>query len=313
MMVDYIVELGLDAIKNELMTANEQKAIKERIKEFIMRQKEINVNCTLEEELNFEGLANYLRSDLLEDVQVLLFGSSTERIVAQKAVMSKATTYAQAKTKLSCARAQKMTETAINILRSFYRSQMSRTSRFASTEVIDSVNEATEQQLIKQTAKLAELIEKSIERCVNNFTNMPEQYAQNKESQETYSHDDEETVIVFLIDESGEMVLDSPRYFALLDWISKGCNDIFRVSIEDRSLDADKEILEKIQQKVSQGYVLSESEEQQYTYIQGKIQRRNNQIELQQKACTLFLKDGVMRHYCNLESKTNPQFCITIA
>ena len=180
MMVDYIVELGLDAIKNQLMTANEQKAIKERIKEFIMRQKEINVNCTLEEELDFEGLANYLRSDLLEDVQVLLFGSSTERIDAQKAVMSKATTYAQAKTKLSCTRAQKMTETAINILRSFYRSQMSRTSRFASTEVIDSVNEATEQQLIKQTAKLAELIEKSIERCVNNFTNMQGQYAQNR-------------------------------------------------------------------------------------------------------------------------------------
>lgn len=304
MIVDYIVELGLDVIKSELITANEQKAIKEWMKKFIAQQEGPNVNCTLEEEIDFEGLANYLRSDLLEDVQVLLFGSSTERIVAEKVVMSKAITYAQAKTKLSCDRAQKMTETAIDILRSFYRSQMSRELRFASAEVVDSVNDATERQLTRQTAKLAELIEKSIERCVNTFTNMQEQNAQNKENSGAYSRDGEETEIVFLIDENGKMVLDSPRYFVLLDWISRGCNDLFRVSIEDRSLDADKEILEKIQQKASQGYVLSESEEQQYTYIQEKIQRRNSQIVLQEKACALFLKDDTMRHYCNFESKT---------
>ena len=97
MFIDYIVEIGLDAIKNEALP----------VKQFIERQEKINLSCSREEELDFAGLADYIRTSLLIDVQVLLFGEQKERVARQKTVISKAVVYAQAQTKLSQERAKK--------------------------------------------------------------------------------------------------------------------------------------------------------------------------------------------------------------
>lgn len=197
MIIDYIVEIGLDAIKNKSMTIKQQQEIKYRIKGFIEQQNEINISCTVDEELDFEGLTNYIRSDLLEDVQVLLFETSKDRESAWKTVIAKAEAYAQSKTNLSRARAQKMTTTAVDILREFYRSEMSRESKFFSAEIIDSVNDATKQQLAKQTAEITDLIKRAIEEVSDAFASAGRQDSQKSESQNKCGCQDIETEIVF--------------------------------------------------------------------------------------------------------------------
>lgn len=107
MFIDYIVEIGLDAIKNEALTVKQQQDIRKQLKQFIERQEKINLSCSREEELDFAGLADYIRTSLLIDVQVLLFGEQKERVARQKTVISKAVVYAQAQTKLSQERAKK--------------------------------------------------------------------------------------------------------------------------------------------------------------------------------------------------------------
>lgn len=107
MIIDYIVELGFDAIKNEALTAKQQQDIRKQLEQFIKRQEQINISCSCEEELDFVGLADYIRTNLLKDVQVLLFGEQKERVARQETVISKAVVYAQAQTKLSRERAKK--------------------------------------------------------------------------------------------------------------------------------------------------------------------------------------------------------------
>lgn len=55
MIIDYIAELGLDAIKNEALTVKQQQDIRKQLEQFIERQEEINISCSRDEELDFEG------------------------------------------------------------------------------------------------------------------------------------------------------------------------------------------------------------------------------------------------------------------
>ena len=171
MIIDYIVEIGLDAIKNKALTAKQQQDIRKLLEQFIERQEQINISCTREEEIDFEGLAIYIRTNLLEDVQVLLFGGQKERAIRQETVISKAVAYAQAETKLSRERTKRMIENTISILRTFYRAQMSRELMLASTEIEDTIRDTTEQLIVGQTAELTDLIRKSIDFVIATLRN----------------------------------------------------------------------------------------------------------------------------------------------
>lgn len=160
---NYIAEIGFGAIKNKVLSIKQQQAIKSRIKDYVELQKEININCTLEEELDFAGLADYIKKDLLKDVQVLLFGRQNERANAKMTIINKAVSRAQSKTNLTRARAQKIIEAAIEILQNFYRTQIDNQLKFVSAEIIDSINDAVEEQIFKQTVNLATIINKHIE------------------------------------------------------------------------------------------------------------------------------------------------------
>lgn len=163
MIIDYIVELGLDAIRNEALTAKQQQDVRKQLAQFIERQEQINISCSHEEELDFAGLAGYIRTNLLADVQILLFGAQKERVARQETVISKAIVYAQAETKLSQERAKKMIEDAISILRNFYRAQMSKELILASAEIEDTISDTAEHLIAGQTAELTDLIRKSID------------------------------------------------------------------------------------------------------------------------------------------------------
>lgn len=163
MIIDYIVELGLDAIRNEALTAKQQQDVSKQLAQFIEQQEQINTSCSHEEELDFAGLAGYIRTNLLADVQILLFGAQKERVARQEIVISKAMVYAQAETKLSQERAKKMIEDAISILRNFYKAQMSKELILASVEIEDTISDTAEHLIAGQTAELTDLIRKSID------------------------------------------------------------------------------------------------------------------------------------------------------
>jgi hypothetical protein len=155
------VDLGLNAVKDKIVDLKQQQTVRDKLKSFIGRQSKINVHCTYEEELDFEGLTKYISSDLIKDVKVRLFGNKSQRYEARKTIISKAITYSQANTKLAKNRAVKLTAYAIDILRNFYRNQINKDLLFMATEIEDTVSSNVNEQLANQTQQLTSIIHES--------------------------------------------------------------------------------------------------------------------------------------------------------
>lgn len=136
---DYVVDIGVDAVKDKIKDSREEAEIRCRLNEFLEREQKYNLNCTLEEEIDFQGLAEYIRGDLLEDVKLRLFGNIIERGRARQSIMDKAACYAQAKTRISDSRARKLVSVSVDILRAFYRKKINRDLKFIAAEIEDTV------------------------------------------------------------------------------------------------------------------------------------------------------------------------------
>ncbi len=91
--VDYLSNIGLDVVRDRIKDSAMESAARDRLRDYLARQKRINEVCTREEELDFERLASYIQEELIEDVKVRLFGESEERARARQTILSKATSY----------------------------------------------------------------------------------------------------------------------------------------------------------------------------------------------------------------------------
>jgi hypothetical protein len=120
--VDYLSNIGLDVVRDRITNSAIESAARDRLRDYLTRQKKTNEVCTREEEIDFERLANYVQEELIEDVKVRLFGEPEERARARQTILRKATSYAQAKTNFSKKRVQKMVEDSIAILHGYYKS-----------------------------------------------------------------------------------------------------------------------------------------------------------------------------------------------
>lgn len=136
---DIVLGIGLDAVKNKLKSKMERKQIEERLKKYLSRKLKQNWFCSREEEFDFEGLANYIRSDLIEDMEIRLFGDKEERNSARLQILKKAVYFSQANTKLSKDRAERMVTDIMDILKDFYRKRAPREFRLIAGEVVDDI------------------------------------------------------------------------------------------------------------------------------------------------------------------------------
>lgn len=150
---DAVWGLCTDTVTSKIKSAAEQQKINEKLEAYLSRKLKDNWFCTREEEIDFEGLANYIREDLLADVEIRLFGEKQERKLARKRILEKAAIYASAKTKLSTARAQRMANDVVEMLKVFWRTQVPKELRMMSGEIVDEVcshqTEQTERVLSK--------------------------------------------------------------------------------------------------------------------------------------------------------------------
>ena len=146
LIIDCIENIGFAVVKGKIKSVDEEKAIRTRLKSFLERQARINEVCSRDEEIDFEGLANYIQDSMIEDVQDRLFGDKETRARARTAIRGKAVAYSRANTRLSAQRAIQMAETSIDILKAFYRGKTNRDLRFITAEIEDTVSAVTDEQ-----------------------------------------------------------------------------------------------------------------------------------------------------------------------
>lgn len=169
---EYLIDLGLAASHDKIKNSIQEKQVRERLEDFIQRQGKYNYLCTTEEEVDFEALTDYLRSDLIADVRVRLCGTSAERGAAHRDIMSKVRSFARAKTKVGEKRAMDMVTTAMSILRAYYRSRINADLLFIAGEITDQISENVEQQHTAQTQSLMMEMDRQREMGVSAISDM---------------------------------------------------------------------------------------------------------------------------------------------
>lgn len=168
--IDYVVGLGLEAVKDKVKTEWEAKQVRDKLKDFIIRQQKINRSCTREEEIDFGGLTEYIQTNFLDDVHMRVFGNRKERSIARKSIISKAVFYSQAHTSLSRKRAIWMAETAIDILHEFYKSKINRELKFVVAQIEDVLVDVT----TEQTKEIERVVQISEERVIGALSDVVE-------------------------------------------------------------------------------------------------------------------------------------------
>lgn len=166
MVIEYIAELGMNYIKDRICQERDRKIIGERLKLFLEGQTRINELCSLEEEIDFEGLAGYIRSDLMNDVQEYLTGNWRERRKAHTSIINKVVIYSQANTSVSRRRAIEFTETAIEVIRFYLRSKLDEDLKLLAREIEETVDSSIECHSVQQTKELKQFGIKQKEQIV---------------------------------------------------------------------------------------------------------------------------------------------------
>lgn len=159
--LESITDIGYDIVKDKVCTAKDEIIVRNRLNDYLVKQQSLNFYCTLEEEIDFQGLSNYIRTDLLKEVKTRFFGNKKERETARNVILAKSVNYAKAKTTLSQKKVQKMVDTAMDILKNYYRSKVNRELLYLASEIEDTViNEVTThyQMLSKEIAQVSENI-----------------------------------------------------------------------------------------------------------------------------------------------------------
>lgn len=146
--LDFIVELGLDAglkyFKNRLNT----NKLKDSLRQYIINQEAYNELSSLEEEIDFQGLAAFIETTFMEKVDECIFSVSIEqRSEARKTLIDAAVAYSKAETKEAKQRVTRCVTDILAILHSFYANDVPREDYLIAAEVVDAVDENTERHI----------------------------------------------------------------------------------------------------------------------------------------------------------------------
>lgn len=165
---DIIWKLCADVVDSKIKDTVNKYEINKKLKKYLLHELNKNWFVSSQEEIDFEGLVDYIRNDLLDDVEICLCGQTEERKYARENILRKAVTYAKANTALSTKRAQKMVSDIIKILKDFWFSQVPKGLRMMSGEIVDEITKNT----IEQCRQLSNKIINSEKEMTQKIDNM---------------------------------------------------------------------------------------------------------------------------------------------
>ncbi len=146
--LDFIIELGLDAglkyFKNRLNT----NKLKDSLRQYIINQEAYNELSSLEEEIDFQGLVAFIETTFMEKVDECIFSVSIEqRSEARRTLIDAAVAYSKAETEEAKQRVTKCVREILAILHSFYANDVPQENYLLAAEVVDAVDENTERHI----------------------------------------------------------------------------------------------------------------------------------------------------------------------
>lgn len=167
---EYIASLGLEAGKNWIKNKFNEKKLSADLKSYIEKQQKYNELCTLKEEIDFQGLIDYIQENLLEDAGTrFLDPNQKKRKRAREDIIAAAVEYSKAETSDAKKRVATCISICLDIIRNFYRSKFAKKDYLLADEIVDAVaeivNETVQESkddILKQMTEMKkEIIDKS--------------------------------------------------------------------------------------------------------------------------------------------------------
>ena len=114
---DVIIELCKNVVNGRI---NKNK-LKNNIAQYIKKKTICNNMSTIDEEIDFEGLTNYLKKDVITDVKKFIIAQGDDRERLKEDIINRSVSYSNAKTRVAIERAKTITSQVIDIVYVFCR------------------------------------------------------------------------------------------------------------------------------------------------------------------------------------------------
>lgn len=140
--IEYVANLGVDAAREKLGDKIDEQKLRSALAGYIERQRKYNEAVTLSEEIDFQGLVEYIHDEMLDDVEKRLFSpSKKERGQARQSIIDKACIWAKANTDQAKYRVSTSIAICLDIIHDFYSKKISRKDYILTAEIVDAVAE----------------------------------------------------------------------------------------------------------------------------------------------------------------------------
>lgn len=139
--VDKIADLGISVSTDKINNKAEEAELRIKINSFIESKKMQLFDMPVEEEIDFQGLMDYLSTNALDDFKTRFFDSNRiTRGNARRDIINKALAYSKANTKLQEKRVIKIVGEITDILHKFYESRINRELLFVGNKIVDELS-----------------------------------------------------------------------------------------------------------------------------------------------------------------------------
>lgn len=140
---EYLASLGLDAARDKANHMLDEKGLHSALTTYVEKQRKYNEICSLAEEIDFQGLVEYIQDNLIDDVMIRIFDPNRKkRAQARQDIVNAAVTYSKVSTQEAMYRVSKCISICLDIIHSFYKShQFSVKDYVLSDMIVDAVAE----------------------------------------------------------------------------------------------------------------------------------------------------------------------------
>lgn len=142
LVTEYVAGLGLDVAKKHCKSKMEDHRLRADLCSFIENQRKYQDLCSLAEEIDFQGLGDYIKDHLIIDVEARVFSPSPkERREARQEIINQALSYSKADTEESRQKVARWIDICLDIIRDFYCKQISLKDYILASDIVNATTE----------------------------------------------------------------------------------------------------------------------------------------------------------------------------
>lgn len=139
---EYVADLALDVAKNCGERKIEEHKLRADLTTFIEGQRKYADMCSMAEEIDFQGLIDYISHHLLKDVSTRVFSPSSKmRGDARKMIIDRAIAYSGADTPEQKRKSADLIAICLDVIRDFYHKQCSMKDYILASETVEAATE----------------------------------------------------------------------------------------------------------------------------------------------------------------------------